>query len=115
MQQTSKTTQLTTQSATRGMTRPVLVSAVFFMLVTGLAYPLAVTGVANILFPDQAQGSQIRENGQPVGSRVIGQYFTKPEYFHGRPSVTSPERDLARRRWVPLKRWGTVRRWAKSG
>jgi K+-transporting ATPase ATPase C chain len=67
----------------------VLVSAVFFMAVTGIAYPLATTGVAKLLFPEQAQGSLIVENGQAVGSRVIGQYFTKPEYFHGRPSVTS--------------------------
>jgi len=73
----------------KGVTRPVLVSAVFFMLVTGLAYPLVTTGVANILFPDQAQGSLIVENGQAIGSRVIGQYFTKPGYFHGRPSATS--------------------------
>ncbi|PWT80943.1 MAG: potassium-transporting ATPase subunit C [Acidobacteria bacterium] len=89
MQQISKATQRTAQSATDGIARPVLVSAVFFMLVTGIAYPLAATGAANILFPDQAQGSLIRQNGQAVGSRVIGQYFTKPEYFHGRPSVTS--------------------------
>jgi potassium-transporting ATPase KdpC subunit len=76
-------------SSFRGITRPILVSAVFFMVLTGVAYPLVTTGVANILFPDQAQGSLIVENGQAVGSRVIGQYFTKPEYFHGRPSVTS--------------------------
>lgn len=87
MQQTSAA--IIARSATGGMTRPVLVSAIFFMLLTGIAYPLAVTAVANIFFPDQAQGSLIRENGQAVGSRVIGQYFTKPEYFHGRPSVTS--------------------------
>jgi K+-transporting ATPase ATPase C chain len=77
------------QPAFKGITRPVLVSAVFFMLVTGLAYPLATTGVANLLFPDQAQGSLIIKDGRAVGSRLIGQYFTKPEYFHGRPSVTS--------------------------
>lgn len=79
----------TSQPAFKGITRPVLVSAAFFMLVTGLAYPLATTGVANILFPDQAQGSLIIKDGKAVGSRLIGQYFTKPEYFHGRPSVTS--------------------------
>lgn len=77
------------QPAFKGITRPVLVSAVFFMLVTGLAYPLATTGVANLLFPDQAQGSLIIKDGRAVGSRLIGQYFTKPEYFHARPSVTS--------------------------
>ncbi|WP_043160103.1 potassium-transporting ATPase subunit KdpC [Bradyrhizobium sp. Ai1a-2] len=77
------------QSSFKGVARPVLVSAVFFMVVTGIAYPLLTTGVANILFPDQAQGSLIVANGQAVGSRVIGQYFTKPRYFHGRPSATS--------------------------
>lgn len=72
-----------------GITRPVLVSAAFFMLVTGVAYPLATTSVANILFPNQAQGSLIVKDGNVVGSRQIGQYFTRPEYFHGRPSATS--------------------------
>jgi K+-transporting ATPase ATPase C chain len=72
-----------------GITRPVLVSAAFFMLVSGVAYPLATTGVANILFPNQAQGSLIVKDGNVVGSRQIGQYFTRPEYFHGRPSATS--------------------------
>jgi K+-transporting ATPase ATPase C chain len=89
MKEISKVTEPAAKSATSGITRPVLVSAVFFMAVTGIAYPLATTGVAKLLFPEQAQGSLIVENGQAVGSRVIGQYFTKPEYFHGRPSVTS--------------------------
>lgn len=68
--------------------RPVLLSAVFFMMLTGLAYPLATTVIGTALFPDQAQGSLIRLQGQPVGSRQIGQYFSRPEYFHGRPSMT---------------------------
>ena len=72
----------------RGIARPVLVSAVFFMALTGLAYPLATVGVANLLFPDQAQGSLIVQNGKIIGSRQIGQYFTRPDYFHGRPSAT---------------------------
>lgn len=76
-------------SAFSGVTRPVLVSAVFFMILTGLMYPLATTGVAQLLFSDQAQGSLITRNGQAVGSRVIGQLFTQPQYFHGRPSATS--------------------------
>ena len=76
-------------SAFSGVTRPVLVSAVLFMIVTGLVYPLATTGVAQLLFSDQAQGSLITRNGQAVGSRVIGQLFTQPQYFHGRPSATS--------------------------
>ena len=72
----------------RDIARPVLVSAVFFMALTGLAYPLATVGVANLLFPDQAQGSLIVQNGKTIGSRQIGQYFTRPDYFHSRPSVT---------------------------
>lgn len=76
-------------SAFRGIARPALVSALFFMVVTGLAYPLVTTGVAQLLFPDQARGSLIERDGGAVGSRLIGQHFTQPRYFHGRPSVTS--------------------------
>ena len=76
-------------SAFSGVVRPVLVSAVFFMVVTGLMYPLATTGAAQLLFRDQAQGSLVARNGQAVGSRVIGQLFTQPQYFHGRPSATT--------------------------
>ena len=70
------------------MIRPVLVSAVLFMLITGLAYPLATTGVASVLFPGQAGGSAVTEQGKTVGSAVIGQDFKRPEYFHPRPSAT---------------------------
>ncbi|CAM4244307.1 K(+)-transporting ATPase subunit C [Kerstersia similis] len=72
----------------KGLGRPALASAVFFMLLTGLAYPLATTGVANLLFPEQAQGSLIQSGGALVGSRHIGQWFTQERYFHGRPSAT---------------------------
>jgi len=75
-------------SVLQGLTRPVVVSAVLFMLVTGLGYPLATTGVAQMLFPAQAGGSLIVRGGTEVGSAVIGQDFTKPDYFHPRPSVT---------------------------
>jgi K+-transporting ATPase ATPase C chain len=71
------------------MTRPLIVSALFFMAVTGILYPLAVTGAAQALFHSQAQGSLVIESGRPIGSRVIGQSFTQPQYFHARPSVTS--------------------------
>lgn len=67
--------------------RPVLVSSLFFMLLTGLAYPLLTTGVASLLFPWQAQGSLIKVNGEAVGSELIGQQFTSPGYFHPRPSA----------------------------
>lgn len=75
-------------SAFRGLFRPVVSSAVFFMIVAGVVYPLLTAGVAQVLFPTQAQGSLIMESGQPVGSRLIGQYFKQPRYFHGRPSAT---------------------------
>lgn len=68
--------------------RPALMSAVFFMLLTGIAYPLATTVIGTALFPEQAAGSLIQRDGRLVGSRQIGQYFSQPEYFHGRPSAT---------------------------
>ncbi|NVZ18332.1 K(+)-transporting ATPase subunit C [Pseudomonas costantinii] len=79
---------MTTQSIFKGLLRPVLVSAVFFMLLTGLAYPAFTTVAAQLLFPFQAQGSLIERDGLVIGSTLIGQDFTKPEYFRGRPSMT---------------------------
>ena len=75
----------------RGIGRPVVVSALFFMIVTGIAYPLATTGVAQALFGAQARGSLVTQDGQVVGSRLIGQNFTQPQYFHGRPSMTGDQ------------------------
>jgi len=70
--------------------RPALTTLFLLTLATGLAYPLAVTGLAKALFPEQAHGSIISRNGQAVGSHLIGQPFSDPKYFWPRPSATSP-------------------------
>ena len=70
--------------------RPALTMLVILTLLTGLAYPLAVTGLAQLFFPNQANGSLIVRDGKVIGSQLIGQYFDKPEYFWPRPSATTP-------------------------
>jgi K+-transporting ATPase ATPase C chain len=68
--------------------RPAIVILVVLTLITGLAYPLAMTAIAGVIFPKQAQGSLIREGDKVVGSALIGQEFKDDKYFHGRPSAT---------------------------
>jgi potassium-transporting ATPase KdpC subunit len=70
--------------------RPAVTLFAMLTVITGVVYPLAVTGVARLAFPDQAGGSLIVRDGKPVGSSLIGQNFSEPKYFWSRPSATSP-------------------------
>ena len=72
-----------------------IIAVIVLTVVFGLAYPLLFTGFAQVVFPGRADGSLIERNGTVVGSRLAAQAFTKPEYFHPRPSATAPEYNAA--------------------
>jgi potassium-transporting ATPase KdpC subunit len=71
--------------------RPAIVLFLIMTAVTGIGYPLVVTGIAQVVFPSKANGSLILKDDKPVGSRLIGQAFSDPKYFWSRPSATSPQ------------------------
>jgi K+-transporting ATPase ATPase C chain len=74
-----------------GLVRNAVSMLLVMTLITGIAYPLVTTGVAQVLFRHQANGSLIEKDGKPIGSELIGQSFDDPRYFWGRPSATSPQ------------------------
>lgn len=79
----------------KNLLRPALIVFALLMLITGIVYPLAMTGIAQFTMPRQANGSLIERDGQIIGSRLIGQAWSDPKYFWGRPSATSPMPDNA--------------------
>jgi K+-transporting ATPase ATPase C chain len=76
--------------------RPAIVLTLLLTILTGFIYPGIVTGLGQLIFPSQANGSMVTVNGKVIGSQLIGQYWTSPRYFHGRPSATLSDSGNAR-------------------
>jgi K+-transporting ATPase ATPase C chain len=87
-QTTTEAPQRSIMQSVRASVRPAIVLTLALTVIVGIAYPTAITGLAQLFFPSQANGSLVYQNGHPVASRLIGQYWTQPQYFHGRPSAT---------------------------
>ena len=87
--------------------RPALLSLLLFSVITGLAYPMLITGIAQVLFPDAANGSVVTLNNQPVGSSLIGQEFRKPGYFWSRLSAAVDSTDKDKHQYFGLGSAGT--------
>lgn len=88
---TSAPSALSEAAVCKTLLRPAISLFMLLSAITGIVYPLAVTGITQAVFPDAAAGSLIVRGGKPVGSTLIGQNFTAPQYFWGRPSATSPQ------------------------